>query len=73
MRLILLHSDEFEYEPKSKAIKAAEQIEKEVVSVDEALVVFMSVETADEKNYQEAASQTVDEIVKVADDLKVDN
>lgn len=73
MRLILLHSDEFEYEPKSKAIKAAEQIEKGIVSVSEALVVFMSVEIADEKNYQDAASQTVDEIVKVADDLKINN
>lgn len=73
MRLILLHSDEFEYEPKSKAIKAAEQIEKGIVSVKEALVVFMSVEIADEKNYHEAASQTVEEIVKVADDLKINN
>ncbi|MFV2014170.1 MAG: threonine--tRNA ligase, partial [Candidatus Heimdallarchaeota archaeon] len=73
MRLILLHSDEFEYEPKSKAIKAAEQIEKEIVSISEALVVFMSVETVDEKNYQDAATQTVSEIVKVADDLKIDN
>ncbi len=73
MRLLLLHSDEFEYEPKRKAIKAAEEIEKGLVSVDESLVVFMSVEEADEKNHLEAASQTVDEINKVADELKITN
>ncbi|OLS19684.1 MAG: Threonine--tRNA ligase [Candidatus Heimdallarchaeota archaeon LC_2] len=73
MRLLLLHSDEFEYEPKKKAIKAAEEIEKGLVSVDESLVVFMSVEETDEKNYLEAASQAVDEINKVADELKIKN
>jgi len=46
----LLHSDEFEYEPKKKAIKSAETIEKGIVSVDEALVAMMSVEKSDEKN-----------------------
>ena len=73
MRLILLHSDEFEYEPKSKAIKAAEEIEKGIVRVPEALVVMTSVETADEHNYQAAADQTVEEINKVAAELKVEN
>ena len=43
MRLILLHSDEFSYKPRSKAIKSAEEIEKKIVSVEEALVVMMAV------------------------------
>lgn len=73
MRLILLHSDEFEWIPKKKAIKAAEEIVKESVSVDEALVVMISVETADEQNYEQAAQQTVDEINKVADELEIEN
>ena len=45
MRIILLHSDEFEYEPKKKAIKSAEQIEMGIVSVEEALVAMMAVES----------------------------
>ena len=73
MRIILLHSDEFEYEPKQKAIKAAEQIEKEIVSISEALVAMMSVEKSDEINFEETALQSVAEIVKVAEKLKVKN
>ena len=73
MRLILLHSDEFEYEPKKKAIKAAEEIEKDPVKVPEALVVMMAVEKPDEENPEAAATQTVKEIDGVADELKVEN
>ncbi len=73
MRLILLHSDEFSYQPKSKAIKSAEEISKDLISVDEALVCMTAVEKADESNYEEAAKRTVDEIIKVADELKVKN
>ncbi|MHA2251328.1 MAG: threonine--tRNA ligase, partial [Candidatus Kariarchaeaceae archaeon] len=73
MRIILLHSDEFEYEPKQKAIKAAEEIDIKVVSIPEALVVMMSVETPDEQNFDETAKQTSVEIIKVADELKVEN
>ncbi|MHA2172090.1 MAG: threonine--tRNA ligase [Candidatus Kariarchaeaceae archaeon] len=73
MRIILLHSDEFEYEPKQKAIKSAEEINKGIISVPEALVAMMSVEKSDEQNIEETAEQTVTEIIKVADELKVDN
>lgn len=73
MRLILLHSDEFEYEPKSKAIKSAEQISKEIVNVPDALAVMIAVEKADEINFEAAADQTVEEIVKVANEVKAKN
>ncbi|MDH5402928.1 MAG: threonine--tRNA ligase [Candidatus Heimdallarchaeota archaeon] len=73
MRLILLHSDEFEYEPKKKAIKAAEEIEKKVVSVGESLVVMMSVEKDDEQNFEEVANKSVFEIEKITDELKIQN
>ena len=73
MRIILLHSDEFEYEPKKKAIKSAEQIEMGVVSVKEALVAMMAVETADERDFDAAAIQSVKEITAVADELKITN
>ncbi|MCY3410388.1 MAG: threonine--tRNA ligase [Candidatus Heimdallarchaeota archaeon] len=73
MRIILLHSDEFEYEPKRKAIKSAEEIEKKIVSVDEALVAMMAVETIDEADYDSSAEQAVEEITKVADELHAEN
>ncbi|MHA2502290.1 MAG: threonine--tRNA ligase [Candidatus Kariarchaeaceae archaeon] len=73
MRIILLHSDEFEYEPKRKAIKAAEEIEKGVVNVPEALAVMMAFEKPDEENPEEAAKQTVEEIHSVAEELKAEN
>ena len=41
MRMLLLHSDEFEWEPKRKAIKSAEEIEKGVVHGSNALVAMM--------------------------------
>lgn len=73
MRIILLHSDEFEYEPKKKAIKSAEQIEMGIVSVKEALVAMMAVESVDERDYDAAALQSVKEISAVADELKISN
>lgn len=73
MRIILLHSDEFEYEPKKKAIKSAEEIEMKSVSVDEALVAMIAVETVDEQDFDKAAEQTVTEITKVAEELKAEN
>ncbi len=73
MRLILLHSDEFSYKPRSKAIKSAEEIEKKVVSVEEALVVMIAVEKSDEEHFENAADQTIQEIVGVADEIKANN
>jgi len=73
MRIILLHSDQFEYEPKKKALSSAEEIEKGVVSLPEALAVMIAVEKADESNPEAAAKQTVKEIVDVASELGVKN
>lgn len=72
MRILLLHSDEFEYVPKKKAIKAAEEISKEPVHVDEALVVMMAVESSDEQNYAGTVNRTVKEIEAVAQEVKAD-
>ncbi len=73
MKIILLHSDEFEYEPKKRAIKAAEEIEHVAVKVDEALVAMMAGEDGDQDNIKGTASRSIDEITKVADELKVKN
>lgn len=73
MRIILLHSDEFEYEPKKKAIKAAEEISHEPVRVEEALVAMMAVESGDEEAIKETTAKSVEEISKVAEELKAQN
>ncbi len=66
MRVLLLHSDHIEFEPKKKAIKGAEEVKLEKIRVEEALVAFVSVEKGDEADPEEAASMLVDEIEKVA-------
>ncbi len=66
MRVLLLHSDHIEFEPKKKAIKGAEEVKLEKTRVEEALVAFVSVEKGDEADPEEAASMLVDEIENVA-------
>jgi threonyl-tRNA synthetase len=73
LRIILLHSDEFEYEPKKRAIKAAEEIEHVAVKVEEPLVAMMAVESSDESTIKETVTRSVEEISKVADELKTEN
>ena len=73
MRILLIHSDFIEYEPKKKAIPAAEEVEKKPVKVDEALVVFTAVEKGDEKNPKAAAKNAVKEIEEVFKEVKAEN
>ena len=40
MKILMIHSDFIEWEPKTKAIKSAEETEKGKKRVEEALVVF---------------------------------
>jgi len=66
LRLLTVHSDFIEFEPKKKAIKAAEEIEKRLQHIDECLVVFSSVEKPDENNFENVAEQAVQEVEAVA-------
>jgi len=66
LRLLTVHSDFIEYEPKKKAIKAAEEIEKQLHHIDECLVVFSSIEKQDEANFESIAEKAVKEIEDVA-------
>ncbi|MBR9689967.1 MAG: threonine--tRNA ligase, partial [Candidatus Altiarchaeota archaeon] len=70
MRIITLHSDFIEFEPKTKAIKAAEEIKKEKKRIEDCLVVFSAAEKCDEGNVDEVAQKTVDEITKVLNQVK---
>ena len=51
--------------PKKKAIKSAEQISKETVSVDEALVAMISVEKNDEKDSETITKKAIKDILEV--------
>ena len=42
MKILLIHSDFIEFEPKEKAIKQAEEWKKGLARVDECLVVFIA-------------------------------
>ena len=73
MKLLLVHADFIEWEPKKKAIASAEEVEKRKYRADEALVVFTAVEKADEADVDSAVKKAVDEIAKVLGDVKADN
>ena len=65
MKILLLHSDFIEWEPKKKAIKSAEEVEKKPVKVSDVLVAFSAVEKADEKNPRDTISKAAKEIMSV--------
>ncbi|WP_457550494.1 threonine--tRNA ligase [Archaeoglobus sp.] len=67
MRLLLIHADYIEYEPKEKT-KFAEDCERRRERVEECLVAFISVEKGDEK----VVDRAVEEIKEVAKKLNVD-
>jgi threonyl-tRNA synthetase len=73
MRLLLIHSDYIEYEVKDKAIKSPEEIEKKTDRFDEALTVFTAVEQIDTKSPNQSVKNAISEIVKTAEQLKVNN
>ena len=72
MNILLLHVDYIKWEPKTKAIKQAEQVEKRVYKATNALVVFSAVEKVDEKSPDAVVSNVVKEILKVYRDVKAE-
>ena len=70
MKILLLHSDFIEWEPKKKAIKSAEEVEKKPVKVSDVLVAFSAVEKADEKNPRDTISKAAKEIMSVMKEVK---
>jgi threonyl-tRNA synthetase len=73
MKLLLIHSDYIEYQVKDKAIKQPEETRLKQDRLEEALTVFTAVESIDEKSVSQAVHQTVEEIIKTAEQLKVKN
>lgn len=72
MRIMTVHADYMEVEPKQKAIKSAEDIKPEKKRYDEVLVVFTSVEQGDE-DVNAIAKRTAEEVDKVAKQIKARN
>jgi threonyl-tRNA synthetase len=70
LRILTVHSDFIEFEPKKRAIKAAEEIEKSLRRVEECLVVFSSIEKTDEENFEAASQQAIKEIEAIVDQVK---
>jgi len=65
MKILLIHSDFIEWEPKKKAIKSAEDAPKKPIKINNALVVFSAVEKNDSKNMELCIKNTVNEILSV--------
>ena len=70
MKILTIHSDFIEFEPVSKAIASAEEVEKFKKKIDNCLVVFSSVEKGDEKDWQGTAKKAVEEIEDIAGQVK---
>lgn len=72
MKMLLIHSDYLEFEAKEKT-KIAEETENLKGKLDECLACFIAVEREDENNPEGTAIGAVEEIEKVANQLKVNN
>ncbi|MHA1143669.1 MAG: threonine--tRNA ligase [Candidatus Helarchaeota archaeon] len=70
MRILAIHSDYITIELKKKAIKSAEEKSKESIDVKDCLVIFTSVEKADETNVDEASRLLVKEVENIAEQIK---
>jgi len=73
MKLLLIHADFVEWEPKKKAIASAEEVDKKKVRAEEVLVAFSAVEKADEADPAKIAEKATAEIRKVLDEVKATN
>ncbi len=72
MRILTIHADYIEVEPKQKAIKSAEEVKLEKKRYEEVLVVFTSVEQGDE-DINAIAKKAAGEVDRVAKEMKVQN
>jgi threonyl-tRNA synthetase len=69
MRIITIHADWIEIEPKQRAIKDAEEIEQKKIRSEDCLVVFSAVEARDESALAQVAEKAAKEIEGVAEQV----
>ena len=70
MRILSVHANYIEYEPKTKAIKDAKDVEKKPNRIEDCLVIFTSVEKRDEENLPKVIEEYVEEIKNLAGQVK---
>ena len=70
MRILLVHSDYIEFEPKEKAFKGAEDAQKKKERIDDCLVVFTAVEKGDERSKDVIVQKGTAEITDVCRQVK---
>ncbi|MBI4448123.1 threonine--tRNA ligase [Candidatus Woesearchaeota archaeon] len=73
MRILTIHADYLKFEPKKKALKTAEDVEKKVQEIKECLVIFTAVEKKDEANKDGAVESYLSQIRDVAEQVKTKN
>ncbi len=73
MRILTIHSDYLEVEPKKQAIKAAEKAELDKIKTADCLIAFISVEKGDETNPDLAAEKFVEEIIGISNQINEKN
>lgn len=62
MRVLLVHSDYIRFEVKKKALKTASEVSEKQGRAEEALVVFIAVEKADEQNPDSVKKQLIADV-----------
>ncbi len=73
LRILLIHSDYLEFQPKKKAIESAEEIKSmEPQHIDDCLVVFTAVEKGDSRDEAALIENAVSEIKKVAQQVNAE-
>jgi threonyl-tRNA synthetase len=74
MKILTIHADFIEFEAKKKAMKQAEEnIEEGKQRIEECLVVFTAFEKCDETNVKAVADKYVEEIKKIAEQVKTNS
>jgi len=73
MKILTIHSDYLEIEPKSKAIAQAEEVDRGVKKFGECVVVFVAAEKGDDDNPEKVLGDARREIESVAEQLGCKN
>ncbi len=70
MRILSIHSDFIEFESTQKALKSAPDIKEGKKRIEECLVIFVSVEQADEAAPEKVAEKCAEEVRNIAKQVK---
>jgi len=69
MKILALHVDFIEWQATKKAMKAAEEADKDLHRVEECMVILTSVEKGDEENWEGACEEYVNQIEDISNQV----